>query len=287
MDPQVVARDLLPLDYGEDTLIPANQLELPEKFQRRLKPRTWETFIPALFDRIIVAEVNGHYYIVDGQHRFEHGVRHGMFNETPVPCTLHRGCTEEGAAAIFHLKNSAAVALRPADEFRAACYSGDERKRNLDGALLRLGLDGWCQGRAIRDCTAIGSVVVLDDNFGLSHTIYTVSVIGDIWPWDPSFEGYAPGSPHVRCIRGFGQFLRPTKRVTGKRYPRRWHREHTEIFVNYMQKKYPDQEGLESILALAEKAARGGGGGGGSLGMELVLTDCFRRAKRQAQKVFV
>lgn len=267
--------------YGEDVeytrtgKLRIDSLKVPGEFQRKLRPRRWGMFVPALFGRIIVAEVNGISLTVDGQHRLDHAVASGMES---IPAILYRGMTMRDAAAMFDILNSERVALNAADEFRSSCWSEDTGAMALDTALLSRGLDGWCKGRGDVDLRAISSVRKLNDDLGLDHTTYTLDVIGAIWPW-----AEVDGSPHVRIVRGFGQFLRPMKRVTGKKRPRRWNTDDRDLLVDYIRTFYPEGEGMKSFLSRAEGKVRGGGGGGGSLGMELLLGEVLNKARRRAK----
>lgn len=272
-DASVIAR-LAKYDYGDDEMIAIRDTVRPEEFQRKLRQRTWDTFVPALFGRVILMEVRGKLIMVDGQHRLDYAKRKG---ETHVPSIVFRKGTMKDAAAMFDLFNTERVALKAADGFRAACVSGDRGKLALDAGLAERDLDGWCMGRARYNLTSIGSVVGLCDQTGLEHTLYTLDVLRDCWSWD------VESSPHVRCIRGFGQFLRSEKKVTaasGRLYARRWNPENRDLLTSYIATNFPGKVGLRSILAVAQQKSLGGGGGGGSLGMERVLADTLRDAKK-------
>jgi hypothetical protein len=267
--------------YGQDTEIATTDLVVPEEFQRKLKPRNWDLFVPMLFGRLIVARLkDGRLVIVDGQHRWEKAKEWGMEN---VPCILFEDVSVPDAAAMFDICNSDRVAIPPADEFRAACISEDQEAQELDAALLERDLDGWCQDRAEYNLRPISSLRKLQRDVDLDHTLYSLDVISEVWPWDE-----VKGSPHVRCIRGFGQFLRPEKmvlRATGgrKRVLRRWDEADRELLVSYLREHYHGDIGLDNWLMRAERAARGGGGGGGSLGMEIVLRKTLTDARREAR----
>jgi hypothetical protein len=212
----------------------------------------------------------------------------------------------EDVAALFTLDNSTAVNLPPQDEFRAACQALDPNALALDEALLERGLDGWPlpegqkTGRAPQLLRPISSVRKLQDDLGLEHTMYTLDVICDIWPWPSEDDTNVPvvwtDSPHVRIIRGFGQFLRSEKRVQKSARSkvtvlRRWNPKDRDLLVSYMRETFttPDvlginASGMDTLLALAEKEAPGGGGGGGSLGMELVLRKVLNKARYAARE---
>lgn len=275
-DAAVVAR-LAKYGYGKNTKVVISETHNPDEFQRRLKPRTWSIFVKALFGRVTIMVVNGENIVVDGQHRLEHAERHG---EKTAPAVMFENGTMEDAAAMFDLFNSERIALSAAVAFRAACLSGDRAMLALDKALLARELDGWCNGREAYDLDSIGSVVMIHDQLGLDHTLYTLDVLADCWSWD------VPKSPHVRCIRGFAQFLRPQKRVTlrsGRLQERYWDPADRDLLTAYLRLFFPpDAEGtgLHNFLGLAQQKSLGGGGGGGSLGMERVLADALRKARR-------
>lgn len=284
MDPDVL-KGLLALGYGTNVEIPYDELHVPVEFQRQLKPRNWDEFVPALFGRAIVAEVNGVNELVDGLHRVEEGATHGMWKAQKVPCVKYAGCTAEQAAGLFHLSNARRIALAAADEFRSACFSGDKEQQALDQDLLDIGLDGWCRGRSERDLTAIGTVVKLAEQHGREHALYTLDIISDCWSWvDKDDERYAESSPHMRVVKGFGEYLRPAKKITGRRYPRRWDREDGPMLTNYIAMNFPRQEGLISFLTRAQTRRVGVGGGGSAVGMELQIHDCYLKARRQLRE---
>jgi hypothetical protein len=280
MDP-AVRKGLLALGYGENVEIPYEELHVSAEFQRLLKPRNWDEFVPALFGRGIVAEVKGKNYLVDGIHRVEEGRVHGMWETQGVPCVVYAGCTYEQAAGLYHLANVRRVALAAADAFRGACYSGDEAMRALDQDLIDLGLDGWCQGRAERDCTAIGAVLGVAEKYGREHAMYVLDTISECWSWNEEDEGFADSSPHHRTVKGFGEYLRPEKKVSGRRYPRRWDRENGPLLTNYIATHFPGQEGLLSFLARAGARRAAGGGGGLAVAVELQVHECFLKARRE------
>jgi hypothetical protein len=288
MDPKVKAGLLLLDGYGEDMEIPREELKVPEEFQRKLKPRGWEQFIPALFGRVLVAEVNGDKLIVDGIHRVEGGDSHHMWDGgKKVPSVLYRNCSMEQAAGLFHLLNAERVALRAADEFRSACLSGDEGARLFDENLLDRGLDGWCQERSEQDLMAVGTAVDLHEKLGLDHILYTLDVIADIWAWrnPEEDERYVPTSPHSRILRGFAMYLIPERKLSGRKYLRRWDRENTEMLTSWIATNYPGPEGMQSFLARAQTRRVGVGGGGSAIGVELQIHDAFLKAKRDTKRI--
>jgi len=290
MDPKVL-KGLLSLGYGENVEIPYGDLKIPEEFQRELRPRNWDEFVPALFGRAVVVELlegglpesltPGDKVTVDGIHRVEEGHSHGMWTEHDVPSVLYQG-TYEQAAGLYHLANIRRVALAAADSFRGACFSGDEDMQALDADLLDIGLDGWCMGRADRDCTAIGTVIALTEKYGREHTLYVLDVISECWSWrDDQEETYAASSPHVRVIKGFGEYLRPEKRIGHRRYPRRWDPENAPMLTAYIATTYGGQEGLLNFLARAATLRAAGGGGGMAAAVEEHVHKCFLAARRE------
>jgi hypothetical protein len=283
--------------FGEDVELPIDSIEVPEEFQRELKPRNWAVFAPPLFGRPGIAEVvsaNGRKLKtprllgVDGQHRIYEAKVNGY---DKVPCTVVRGMSLEDAAGWFDLANHARVGLPAQVEFRAACMSLDSNALALDEALLERGLDAWPYAlRAPQGLRAISSVRVLADQTSLEHTLYTLDVLADIWPWPtqtPAEAGAVMTSPHVRAIRGFGQFLRPEKKVQKSARSkitslRRWNKDDRELLVGFLRQHHEGQYGLESLIARAE--GKSAGGGGGSLGMELTLASILRRARKEANE---
>lgn len=290
--------------YGQDCEMKLRDLEVPAEFQRKLKPRNWDIFVPALFGRLWVAEVthaNGkklakvRLLIIDGQHRAKEASDAGM---DTVPCLLWKDVAMEDAAAIYDRSNGDRTAIPPGDEFRAACSAQDADALALDVALLERGLDGWSlsgkdeqiagTARAAGNLRAIASVRKLQIDEGLEHTTYTLDVLRDIWPWAGDEDAVAT-APHVRMIRGFGQFLREEKFVESQRgrrrkLRRRWDRNDTNLLVGFMREHFRGELGLDNFLRRCESAARGGGGGGGSLGCEWELARMLSKARKEAEE---
>lgn len=285
--------------FGEDLTLPVDSIEIPEEFQRELKPRNWPVFVPVLFGRPSVAEVisadgrelrKPRLLGVDGQHRVHEAKNNGL---TEVPCVLVRGMSLEDAAGWFDVANGARVGLPAQVEFRAACMSLDPNALALDKKLLERGLDAWPYAlRAPASLRAISSVRLLQKETDLEHTLYTLDVLAEIWPWPtttPPEFGSVSTSPHVRAIRGFGQFLRPVKKVQKSARStvtslRRWNRDDRQLLVDFLRKHHSGEYGLSTLLQKAEGNARGGGGGGGSLGMELTLAGILRKARKEAKE---
>ena len=275
--------------YGENALIDPRDLDnaaARKLFQRELKPRDWERFVPVLFGRPIVAEVKIGRKVVlvslDGQHR---SYEAEVAGETEVPVVLYPGMSPEDAAAVFDLINSDRKGLAAEDEFRAAIHSGAEAPTALDKALLERGLDGTCRREGYKHLSVISSVRVLQKELGLEHTLYTLDVIRAVWPWDgPTAVAV---SPHTRVLRGMGQVLREERSRSrsasdSTKYIYRWDRENTDLFVEHLRLKYNQLGNIGELLTKAQALALGGGGGGGSLGMQIALDDEFRVACRNA-----
>ena len=279
--------------FGENVMLPVDSIEVPEEFQRELKPRNWAVFAPPLFGRPSVAEVveaNGKKLIkarllgVDGQHRIYEAKVNG---HDEVPVTLVRGMSLEDAAAWFDLSNHARVGLPAQVEFRAACMSLDPGALALDEALIERGLDAWpFTLRATQGLRAINSVRVLQRELGLEHTLYTLDVLRDIWPWPtttPPGSDVVMTSPHTRAIRGFGQFLRPEKKVQKSARSkvtvmRRWNPDDRQLLVDFLREHHAGEYGLSTLIHRADGITAAGGGG--SLGMELTLASVLRRARK-------
>jgi len=289
--------------FGENVDVDPTSLDIESAralFQRALKARNWEVFVPALFGRPIVAEIkNGRrrpkLWVLDGQHRVYEAIQAGI---DTVPCVLYKGMTPENAAAMFDILNSDRKSLPAPDEFRAAVVSGNAAAVALNLALLERGLDGTCLLDGYKHLSVISTVRVLQDEItkhtddaeaGLEHTLYTLDTIRAIWPWDgpDSIEK----TPHTRAVRGFGQFLRPEKarevqgsNKTAKEIAR-WDRKDTKLLIDHLRTRYGPQygeKGLDDFLRLAQGKTPGGGGGGGTLGMQWALDDEFQAALRAA-----
>ncbi|HVX20932.1 MAG TPA: DUF6551 family protein [Acidimicrobiales bacterium] len=104
---------------------------------------------------IVLNEREGHWYIVDGQHRVEALKKIG-YSDQSVLCDCFHGLTEQQEADLF-LKLNDRLAVRPFDQFKvgvtAAHTAPTDIRRIVMGAGLRISSNG--------DTNSIGAVAAL------------------------------------------------------------------------------------------------------------------------------
>lgn len=71
---------------------------------------------------LTVSYRNGHFYIVDGQHRAIAASRNGI---SQLPCIIHTGLTQADEAKIFSLQKKGSSGLQPLDTFKANLIWGE------------------------------------------------------------------------------------------------------------------------------------------------------------------
>ena len=81
---------------------------------------------------------DGHYYVIDGNHRRMALIQHG-WGDQQVQCWTYEGLTEEQEAEIF-LKLNDYLAVSPMDRFRVGVTAGREKECDIDRIVRAQGL---------------------------------------------------------------------------------------------------------------------------------------------------
>jgi len=128
--------------------ISKHDLQIDESYQRtisqQLVKRIAEKWDWLYLGVIHVAEINGSYYVVDGQHRLEAAKKREDIDH--LPCIVHRNVDQETAAEMFLGINGAKDALKPTrksltpyQKFKALLIAKDETAVTIQNNLNLLG----------------------------------------------------------------------------------------------------------------------------------------------------
>ena len=114
--------------------VPINKMRINPVAQRELKPHFVDQ-LAADFDleQIGCPVVNlrdGHYYVVDGQHRIE-ALRAIGYGDQQVFCETYEGLSSEEEAELF-LKRNNKLTINSLDKFHAAVHSGRDEACDID-----------------------------------------------------------------------------------------------------------------------------------------------------------
>lgn len=129
--------------------VPVAKLKVDPAYQRELKPghvdRIQTNFDERAFGPLVVSKQNGHYSVLDGQHRLEVVLRR---HDPEVTCIVFEGLTQEDEAKLFLLLNTQVV-VHTADKMRARAEAGDPVALDITKTLGRRGLKISPTGRGI------------------------------------------------------------------------------------------------------------------------------------------
>lgn len=123
-------------------MLPVAVLEIASEAQRKLNS-SWSREIGDDFDadsfhEITVSLREGHYYVVDGQHRID-ALRRIGWQDQKIPCRVYEGLTIRQEAALFLSLNDR-KAIRAFDEFRIAITAGEAIPVDIDRIVRAQGL---------------------------------------------------------------------------------------------------------------------------------------------------
>jgi len=180
--------------------IPLSKLEVNPDYQRPIR-QPWvrqivRTFDPALCDKLRVAERDGHYYVVNGQHRLAALRILAAGVDRAVRCDVQILDTPEEEARLFYLLNRSVAPLHASEVMRARIAAGDPYALGIRDTLERFGYrlswrlggrpqSGTCASYALLDViygtpkvggaatpNTVGSPEVLADVLGIFRSAY-------------------------------------------------------------------------------------------------------------------
>lgn len=141
-------------------------------------------FDPEQIGTPTVNERDGHFYIIDGQHRIE-AMKQMGWGDQQVQCWCYTGLTEEDEAERF-LKLNDTLAVLALPKFRAAVTAGRERECDIDRILRAQGLV-ISADKIPGAIGAVGTVTRLYDRAGGQVLARTGRIIRDAYG-DPGLE---------------------------------------------------------------------------------------------------
>ena len=148
------------------------QMEVSPEYQRPTR-QVWmrklvKEFSPALVGKIRVAERDGHYYVIDGQHRVEAmRVIFAGDEDRLIRCDVQIIETAEEQARLFVSLNTARSPMRPHDIFRARLAANDDAALAIVDLLERYGFRAVMSGGTLQPGTTV-AFSTLDRMYG-SH----------------------------------------------------------------------------------------------------------------------
>lgn len=123
----------------------------------------------------VVNHRDGHYWVIDGQHRI-YALRQNGFNEEPLDCEVYENLTDAEVADIF-LGRDKRKAVPPFDKFHIACTAGYERettvRRTVESNGQRISRD---RDEGISTVGAIGKVYDQAGDVVLGQVIRTINL---------------------------------------------------------------------------------------------------------------
>lgn len=122
--------------------VPLNEMRVNPLAQRELNEARVDNLVANLdLEQIGTPTVSfrdGHYWVIDGQHRIEALRRFGFTTET-IECKVYEGLTSEQEAEMF-LKLNDVLAVHALPKFRAAVHAGRPMQSDVDRIVRSLGL---------------------------------------------------------------------------------------------------------------------------------------------------
>lgn len=161
-----------------------------------------DNFDPDKFDPPVITKPNGegHYHIVEGQHRV--GAAKIAFGENEqIKCRMVDADDPERAAEIFLGINKGRKAIKPVVSFQVAVVAKREPETDINRMVNNLGLGYRISATKSDYCiTAVSSLIYVYNRQGRAILNNTLKVLNNTWEGDASaFNG--------EIIKGYAVFL--------------------------------------------------------------------------------
>lgn len=186
--------------------VPIGAMKLSPKAQREFRQQHAETFA-ADFDLEalgypVVNERDGHFYIVDGQHRIAALKMMGFDDAQQVQCECYTGLTEAEEAELF-LRRGTVKAIQGFDKFRIAITAEREAETDIDRIVRAQGLviSKDKMSGAVR---AVGTLKRVYSRSGGPTLGRALRIIRDAYG-DPGFEATVIDGIGLLCQRYNGE----------------------------------------------------------------------------------
>lgn len=172
--------------------------EAQRGLNRRRVERIKDNFDPYAIGRIQVAQVNGTFHIVDGQHRVE-AVRELWGEKEMVPCDVIPAHSPAEAAELFLKVNDERKPVQAIDRFRIAVVAGRPDEVEVNALLESLGYE---VGFDSTDGTfaAVGAAMSVYRKHGADTLKDALLVIRATW-------GMTRDSVHSSLVQGYASLL--------------------------------------------------------------------------------
>lgn len=185
--------------------VPLDQIKVNPLAQRELQPSRVDHLAANMsLEDLGYPTVNhrdGHYWVIDGQHRIE-ALRQFGFTDEAIQCQTYEGLTSEEEAEKFLLLNNY-LAVRSIPKYKAAVHAGRPVESDIDRVVRSVGLvvSGDDVPGAIQAVGTLGRVYHRAGPGGLARTL---SIIRDAYG-DAGLQGVViDGVGHV-CARYNGE----------------------------------------------------------------------------------
>lgn len=154
----------------------------------------------------IVSLRNGHFYIVDGQHRVEAtGVVKG--DETQIQCWVYEGLSEADEAELF-LRFNDVLVVAAYDKFKVSVQAGRDDETDVDRIVRAQGLV-VSRDKLPGAIRAVGTLCRVYDRDGASALARSLGIIRDAYG-DSGFEAPIIDGIGLLCGRYNGELDVPT-----------------------------------------------------------------------------
>lgn len=154
----------------------------------------------------ILSSRNGHYYIVDGQHRIEAtGIVRG--DDSEVQCWVYEGLTEADEAELF-LRFNDVLTVSAFDKFKVSVQAGRDDETDIDRIVRAQGLI-VTRDKLPGAVRAVGTLGKVYDRDGASALARALGIIRDAYG-DSGFEAPVIDGMGLLCGRYNGELDVPT-----------------------------------------------------------------------------
>lgn len=185
--------------------VPLNQMRVNTLAQREIVQARVDHLAANLdLDQIgnpVVSHRDGHFWVIDGQHRIEAMRQFGFTTET-IQCWVHEGLTSEDEAERF-LKLNDTLVVQAIPKYRAAVHAGRDVETDIDRVVRSLGLS-ITRDKIPGAIGAVGTVRRAYSRGGAKTLARSLTIIRDAYG-DAGFEAAViDGVSHV-CARYNGE----------------------------------------------------------------------------------
>jgi len=187
----------------ESREIETGKLKIRPQYQRPLNEnrvkKMAEAFDDELAGTIEVSFADGHYWVVDGQHRLAAMRAKGI---RICRVLIHYGLTIEEEARLFGLLNSERMAVQPRDLYRAELLAGVERTVAVAASLQKYGLHLVNSGNDRTGVAAVRHLWELQERRSLDDTLLVVKK-----GWSDGEGVPVHGALEGRVLAALGRFI--------------------------------------------------------------------------------